>query len=238
MSKITTRKLNKFITLKLESRTSEMGYYSGNGTLVTNIYVNGNLFNQCKYLLLNLEKKDFKKFKDIKSIDEAFKIYNKMDKGHEFNKTIIEPEQEFIGHCSNIGAWIENGYDPAILHSSLSFPLLRELARCGDTMAIMVFKEEVLERIMNGTLDNITFFMKNKYIDIFNSQELWTLLDDIDERYGDRDIFDFKNQTEMAKEKKKYINIVKVLKKFINQREIIERMMENGKTRFKQKIIN
>ncbi|GAF88817.1 unnamed protein product [marine sediment metagenome] len=40
-------------------------------TLSTNIYVNGELFEQCKFLLLNIPIKNTKKFDEIDSIDEV-----------------------------------------------------------------------------------------------------------------------------------------------------------------------
>jgi hypothetical protein len=44
----------------------------------------------------------------------------------------ISPEEEFWGHCSNIQAFVESGYNPNVLHSSMSVPLLRELIRYGN----------------------------------------------------------------------------------------------------------
>ena len=66
-----------------------------------------------------------------------------MDKAHERDKTVLDPKTEFIGHCSNLQAWYENGYNLGILHSSLSFPLLKVLSMEGDSRAKMVLKELV-----------------------------------------------------------------------------------------------
>ena len=47
--RLTTFKINEFITLKLENNS-------------TNIYVKGVRFNQCKYLLLNISTKKIRKY--------------------------------------------------------------------------------------------------------------------------------------------------------------------------------
>ena len=54
-------KINDFLTLKLEA-------------CKTNIYLNGELFNQCKYLMLNIPIEDTRRFDEIESIDEAADI--------------------------------------------------------------------------------------------------------------------------------------------------------------------
>ena len=56
----------------------------------------------------------------------------------------INPVDEFKGHCSNIQTWFENGYNTQILHSNLSFPLLKALSRTDDPQASKIFKEEIL----------------------------------------------------------------------------------------------
>lgn len=159
--------INGSITLKLENNK-------------TNIYVNGKLFNQCKYLLLNLSPKDFNKFDEIESIDEAFKIYHKIDRKHEKDKTVLDPKEEFVGHCSNLQAWYENGYDLRILHSSLSFPLLRVLSIAGDLKAKMVLKELVTERILSKNVNTILYFLEEDYLFLFELEELEMLFNEID----------------------------------------------------------
>ena len=64
-----------------------------------------------------------------------------MDKNHEQEHSLIDPETEFMGHCSNLQAWYEYDYDLRILHSSLSIPLLKKLAFLGDKKAIIRLKE-------------------------------------------------------------------------------------------------
>ena len=51
-------KINDFFTVKLEAGK-------------TNIYVNGQIFRQCKYIMLNIPVEDIEHLDEIKSIDEA-----------------------------------------------------------------------------------------------------------------------------------------------------------------------
>ncbi len=84
--------INRYITLKLEES-------------ITNIYFNGILFQQCKYLLIDIPIDDFCFYDDIGSIDEA------VEKGmisKEKLSDYIPSETEFWGHCSNLQVWFEN----------------------------------------------------------------------------------------------------------------------------------
>jgi len=139
------------------------------------IFVNDKPFNQCKYLLLNLTKKSFKNFKEIDSIDEAFQIYNRMEKSHETQKLIIDPETEFIGHCSNLQVWYENDYDLRILHTALSVPLLKKLADVGEKRAVIRLKEEIAKRIVSENSKSLLFYLNEEYLAFFTKEELETL---------------------------------------------------------------
>ena len=73
-------KINEHLELRLE-----------NGK--TNIYVGGELFNSCKYLLLKMPSDNFNDLEDIDSIDEAAE---NLDRSMEReNKHYISPETEF-----------------------------------------------------------------------------------------------------------------------------------------------
>jgi hypothetical protein len=158
-------RINEYITLKLIKGQTE-------------IYVDGEPFHQCKYLLLNLTKKDFSQFDKIDSIDEAFNIYNKMDKNHERDHGLIDPESEFIGHCSNLQAWYEHDYDLRILHSSLSIPLLKKLAFIGDKKSIMRLKESIATRIASKNYNTIIFYLNEQYLRLFSNEELEVMFED------------------------------------------------------------
>ena len=61
------------------------------------------------------------------------RLAENLDKTLELNDSLdnqdyqINSEMEFWAHCSNIQAWAENNYDTQMLHSNLSFPLLKKL---------------------------------------------------------------------------------------------------------------
>ena len=123
--------INNFITLKLENS-------------ISNIYINGKLFRQCKFLLLNkLHPNEIEEFlEDFSSVDEEIE---KLDRSleQEKNNGKIPPEAEFWAHCSNLQVWVENEYDTRLLHRNLAFPLLKELSDKGDPLAKVKFKEEI-----------------------------------------------------------------------------------------------
>jgi hypothetical protein len=158
-------RINEHLTLKLIRGQTE-------------IFIDEKPFHQCKYLLLNLTQKDFTKFDKIDSIDEAFEIYNKLDKNHERDHDLIDPESEFIGHCSNLQAWYEHDYDLRILHSSLSIPLLKKMAFLGDKKAIIRLKESIATRIASRNYNTIIFYLNEKYLGLFLNEELEVMFDE------------------------------------------------------------
>jgi len=171
-------KVNDFITLKLEE---------GN----TNIYVNGEPFDQCKYLMLNIPIEDTKRFlslsltreifEDIESIDEVVEKLGWTYDGQEGVEYDIDPETEFWGHCSNLQAWYEHNYDTRLLHSNLSFPLLKELVEAGDTVAKKVFKEEIVKRFKSGFYNDnlpIITYLFPEYFDYLEKNELLEIFGD------------------------------------------------------------
>ena len=90
--------------------------------------------------LLNVPLND-RKVNQINSIDEAaenLSIYG----------VKLSPEVEFHGHCSNLQAWAENHYDTRLLHSNLSFPLLKKLAELGDPQAKQMIKDEIFTDLL------------------------------------------------------------------------------------------
>jgi len=156
-------KVNDFITLKLE----------GNNTV---IYVDGKEFKHCKYLLLKIPIDEIETFETIESIDEAAE---KLDKSMERrNKKVdVPPATEFWGHCSNLQAWSENNYDTRLLHSNLSFPLLKKLTKAGDLKAQKVFKDEIAERFSSGHSTVMKYLTVRGYLSYLNDEELKTLFE-------------------------------------------------------------
>jgi len=161
--------INKYLTLKLKDGK-------------TFIYINKEEFKQCSYLLLNIPKNEIVSMENIASIDEAAEwLNNSMEVGNE-NPIKIPPEVEFWGHCSNLHAWAEHKYDPRLLHSNLSFPLLKKLTEVGDKTAKKVFKEEVAERFRKGNINTKIYLLKEDYItsEYFTKEETEVICEDLE----------------------------------------------------------
>jgi len=143
-------RINDYITLKLEDNK-------------TVIYVKGEPFNQCKYLLLNILRERIDDVRDIDSIDETAEILdNSMEEN--LRRIKIKPRVEFWAHCSNLQAWSEYGYDTRLLHSNLAFPLLEKLVEIGDPIAKRVFKEEIAERLGSGESSVVEFLFRELFV--------------------------------------------------------------------------
>ena len=155
-------KVNEHITLKLE----EEG---------TSIYVDGECFEQCRFLMLDIPLKEVEKFDEIKSIDDAADILGWTEERQEGVEYDIDPETEFWGHCSNLQAWAENKYDTRILHRNLAFPLLKKLTEIGDAKAKVVFKEEIGKRFQEGNQTVRRFLTVEGYLDYLNKEEFEAL---------------------------------------------------------------
>ncbi|MFX1259809.1 MAG: leucine-rich repeat domain-containing protein [Promethearchaeota archaeon] len=155
-------KVNEYITLKLEN-------------IRTNIYVNGVLFNQCKFLLLNIPIDEISTFDQIESIDEAAEKLDKSMEGRGGFKVGVDPKTEFWGHCSNMQVWAEHNYDTRILHRNIAFPLLKKLVDLGDPIAKRVFKEEIAKRFETYYPPVMLFLIEKKYLNYFEKEELESL---------------------------------------------------------------
>ncbi|NVM54294.1 MAG: leucine-rich repeat domain-containing protein [Candidatus Helarchaeota archaeon] len=174
-------KVNEYITLKLEEGK-------------TNIYVKGQLFNQCKFLLLNIPVDKISSFDEIDSIDEAAE---KMEKRPHQNFE-IPSETEFWGHCSNLQVWAEHDYDTRLLHRNIAFPLLKRLSDIGDVIARRVFKEEIIKRLLTGTKsvliflkDYLQYIPRENLIELFDDSQFYSLIYDSVENSEDKSDFGY-----------------------------------------------
>lgn len=156
--------INNYLSLRLEYNE-------------TNIYVNGENFKQCKFILLNIPMDETERFDEIESIDEAADILGWTEERQVGVEYEIDPETEFWGHCSNLQAWYEHNYDTRLLHSNLSFPLLKRLAEVGDPIANRVFKEEIVKRLESGYPTVIKYIIKEKLLEYLNREELRLIID-------------------------------------------------------------
>ncbi len=162
-------KINELITLKLGENGRTM------------IYVAGKPFKQCTYLLLTIPKNRAEEFADIKSIDDtAERLDKSMHDAIESKKINIPPRVEFWGHCSNLQAWTENGYDLNLIHSNLGFPLLKKLSELGDPQATAVFKEEVVRRFREGDFKTKQYLLLEFYFRNFTKEELDIVFENLD----------------------------------------------------------
>ncbi len=152
--------VNRFITLRLEEGK-------------TNIYINNELFRQCKFLLLEIPRIEFEYLEEIESIDDAI---IKLDKSLEKKEIHISAETEFWGHCSNLQVWSEYNYNTRLIHSDLAFPLLKKLVEVGDPIAQKVFKEEIAKRLGTRNQNVIEFLIKNGYTKNLDDEELIYLI--------------------------------------------------------------
>lgn len=107
--------VNEFISLRLENGLSQ-------------IYVMGELFKHCKYLLISLPAEEFDEFEGYDSMDEIIKATNKRGGGEQSAKGLT-PEEAFRGHCSNLQAWVENDYNYKILDTNLSIPIINSVLK-------------------------------------------------------------------------------------------------------------
>lgn len=156
--------VNDYITVKLEN-------------MKTNIYVKGELFEQCKFLLLNIPTQDIDLYSEIESIDEIAEKLGWTETRQLGVDYEITPEVEFFGHCSNLQAWAENKYDTRLIHRNLSFPLLKKLTKLGDPIANKVFKEEISKRLTSGFPSVIEYLTEEGYVSYLSREEyLFSLL--------------------------------------------------------------
>ncbi len=150
-------KVNEYLTLKLINNK-------------TNIYIAGKNFRQCKFLLLDIPVKKVSTFDELQSIDEAAERLDRSMEGNR-SKFNIPPETEFWGHCSNLQVWAEHDYDTRLLHRTLAFPLLKELADAGDPKAEEAFKREIISRFLSNHKTVIQYLLKNHYLDYLNEMD-------------------------------------------------------------------
>ncbi|MFW9894332.1 MAG: hypothetical protein ACFFD7_00845 [Candidatus Thorarchaeota archaeon] len=154
-------KLNKFIKLQLRKG-------------ITYIFIDNKLFKHCLglYLIVPIPTKEQKK---IKSIAEANEIFNIQQAGIKTQEIEISPEEEFMGHCSNLQAWVENNYDTRLIHYNLAFPLLKKLTEAGDPQAKKIFKEEIAKRYNSGFPSVVKYLEEEGYLEYLSKEELEAL---------------------------------------------------------------
>ncbi len=160
-------RVNEYITLKLEEDDTTLKLEGK----ITVIYVSGEKFQQCKYLLISIPVDEVSTFDEIQSIDEAAERLDRTMEREVYNFN-LPPEAEFWGHCSNLQAWAENNFDTRLLHRDLAFPLLKKLVEVGDLQAKQVFKEEICKRLESGSRTVIDFLRYEGYLVYLGHDEI------------------------------------------------------------------
>ena len=160
-------RVNEYLTVRLEDKKS-------------NIFIKGELFQQCAFLMINIPEEEISSFTKIKSIDDAAELLDSSleeVEGYHYN---ITPEVEFWAHCSNLQAWYENSYNTRLLHSNLAFSLLKKLSESGDLLAKKRYKEEIAERFIYGNKKIQLFLIDEGYLDALSREEFLSLIKDGD----------------------------------------------------------
>ena len=157
----TTFQINPYLELKLEKGR-------------TNIYVDGILFDYCKYLFLSIPTEEVDLYSDIESIDEVAQyLDNSLEPFVEkMINTKLPSHVEFWGHCSNLQAWYENNYNTNLIHNNLGFPLLKELTNAGDPQTKKVFKEEISTRLQSRYMPVIIYLLEEGYLEYLTYDEI------------------------------------------------------------------
>ncbi len=138
----------------------------------TILFVNNREFKQCKILLLNVPIDD-EITEDFETIDE---ISEYLDVSMDFEYVDINPEEEFMGHCSNLQVWAENFYDTDLLHKSLAFPLLKALSEEGDKFAKQRFAEEIARRYKYGNKTVWKFLFEEGYLSCLSNEDIINMI--------------------------------------------------------------
>jgi hypothetical protein len=128
------------------------------------IYVAGKEFRQCSFLAVTVP---VDKLAEVNSIDQmvSFKEARALETVNDVDSYLhavgglepgehITPEAIMQAHASNLIAWVENDYNPEILNSNLSLPLLKELDGAGERKARRVLEAEVRGRVLIGSTES------------------------------------------------------------------------------------
>ncbi len=234
------QKINDYITVKLEnSLTAQQGIvgsilgWIAKNTIIplhdykTYIYVSGKRFQQCRFLLLDVPIDKLEVQESIDSIDEASETLNHSLEFLDGSFLDITPDTEFWAHCSNLQAWVEHDYDTRLLHSNLSFPLLKKLTEAGDPKARTVFKDEIVNRFTSGHVNVMKYLINEGYMDFFTGDETNMILEDLKKKkiqcacYKDK-ICGIVDNNALDLKKKGIISMEKIegLKELVNLREL------------------
>lgn len=138
--------INKYLNLTLKDKK-------------TYIYVGEKEILNCKKVGIKIPPNKISDYLKYETIDDLENQNYVLDE--DIN---IDPETEFFVHCSNLQTWENNGYNTDLIHSSIAFPILKELMEIGDLRAKRVFKEEIVKRFLNGSQSTQDYLILEGYI--------------------------------------------------------------------------
>jgi hypothetical protein len=141
----------------------------------THIYIKNKPFIICAHLLINIPLNDIQRYDKVGSIDQVIES----SRSTEYFQCNITPDEEFMGHCSNIQAFFESGLNTDILHTNIAFPLLKKLVKLKFEPARRVFKEEIAIRFNEGTYNSRLFLRSGGYLNYLNKEEKAALKYDV-----------------------------------------------------------
>jgi len=82
----------------------------------------------------------------------------------------------------NLQVWVEHDYDTRLLHSTLAFPLLEELAQFNAPKAKIRFREEIAKRLESGYPSVVNFLYEEDFIYRYlTHEEVFNIILDSDE---------------------------------------------------------
>lgn len=150
--------INRYLNLKLKDKK-------------TFIYVGDKEILVCKKVGVNITPRKIEDYLKYENVDDLEGL------NYEIEEEIkVSPENEFFVHCSNLQIWEANGYNTNLIHSSVGFPILKELAELGDLRAKRVFKEEIVKRFLSGNRNVQEYLILEGYIRFLSSLERDVLL--------------------------------------------------------------
>lgn len=121
------------------------------------IYVGNELIPSCNQLsLINPYAEGY-----FHSFEEVSGVYEDLNR-----------DDEYWGICSCLQAWAENEYNCDFLHETLSLPLMDELCKVGDPLAIKVFPLEIAKMVNMGDYHMHEYLRREDYLSRLTQEEL------------------------------------------------------------------
>ncbi len=111
------------------------------------VLVAGEPVLHCAFLVAAISPTD----DEVSSIDDLAEREGARQLEGKDVRELLSIDEEVRAHASNIQAWAENGYNTRLLHSNISFTLLKALVKAGDVKAERVLDAELAERIRDGS---------------------------------------------------------------------------------------